>query len=58
LYNRQQSANKDEFFFDTFQSFFVSLKLVQMQNRHNHINIATPAVKVFGITTITTITTL
>jgi len=58
LYKKQQSANKDEFFFDTFQSFFVSLKPVQMQKHHNHIVNATPAITVFGITTITTITTL
>ena len=52
----QQSVNKDEFFFDTFQSFFVSLKLIQMQKHPFYITIPTMATS-FGTTIITTITT-
>lgn len=52
----QQSVNKDEFFFDTFQSFFVSLKLIQMIRHHLHITTLSMATSV-GTTIITTITT-
>ncbi len=52
----QQSVNKDEIFFDTFQPFFVSLKLIQMQKHKLHINAQLLATS-FGTTIITTITT-
>lgn len=52
----QQSVNKDEFFFDTFQPFFVSLKLIQMQRHNLHITSLTMAAG-FGTTTTTTTTT-
>lgn len=52
----QQPVNKDEFFFDTFQPFFVSLKPVQMQ-RHNLYIISSLMAAGFGTTTTTTTTT-
>lgn len=52
----QQSVNKDEIFFDTFQPFFVSLKLIQMQKHILHIT-SSLIVAGFGTTTTTTTTT-
>lgn len=50
----QQSVNKDEFFFDTFQPLFVSLKPVQMLTQN--LNITAPSMATSLGTIITTIT--